>query len=313
MTGMDREAWLESRKRGLGGSDVAALFGVHPWMSPLTLYLDKIGELPDRPGTAAMAVGHELEPLTRRMYSEDTGRTVVDPQKRTQHPEHAFMLANTDGTVIACDDHDGDGVFEGKTTNPYSREKWRDGPPLYVQLQATHYMVVTGLRWSSIAVLVLGTKDPLKWCDIELDTEFAEMMIEAERKFWTEHVEARIPPEADGHPATTEALRVLHPQDSGLMVDMPPEAADWGRELADVKKTIAKLKKQEEIYKNRICQAIGDATYGILPDGSGWVYRTTDRKGYTVKPGKQRKLLTTSAKAMGAHKKAAKEVLKRLS
>ena len=49
--GMDRSTWLAARMHGpkgdipytVGGSDVAAIFGVSPWTTPLELWMIKKG------------------------------------------------------------------------------------------------------------------------------------------------------------------------------------------------------------------------------------------------------------------------------
>ena len=38
----DREEWLKQRLPGIGGSEAAAVLGVCPWKSPLSLYLSLI-------------------------------------------------------------------------------------------------------------------------------------------------------------------------------------------------------------------------------------------------------------------------------
>ena len=51
--GMDRKTWLAVRAHGpdgsipitIGGSDVAAIFGISPWKTPLDLWLEKSGKL----------------------------------------------------------------------------------------------------------------------------------------------------------------------------------------------------------------------------------------------------------------------------
>lgn len=51
--GMDRRTWLAARAHGpdgsipiaIGGSDVAAIFGISPWKTPLDLWLEKSGKL----------------------------------------------------------------------------------------------------------------------------------------------------------------------------------------------------------------------------------------------------------------------------
>ena len=308
----ERDEWLASRRLGIGGSDVAALFGVHPWLSPYTLYLDKLGLLPEREDRAILNVGHELEPLTRRMYTEDTGRIVDAAQERFRHPKHEFMLATIDGTLAPCDGHTGPGVFEGKTTNPYSANDWIDGPPLYYLLQLTHYMVVTGRTWGSIAVLVLGEKDPLKWADVDLDAEFAEMMVEAERLFWTKHVLAQVPPDVDGHPSTTAAIKAMHPQDSGMVVELDDVAMSWRDELELTKAHAKELAARRDVLENRVKAAMRDATYAVLPDGTGWSWQTSDRREYMVKANSIRTLRSVSSRAMDKAKRDAEKLIDKM-
>jgi hypothetical protein len=38
-----RTAWHAARKRGLGGSDIAAVLGVSPWQKPMDVWLSKTG------------------------------------------------------------------------------------------------------------------------------------------------------------------------------------------------------------------------------------------------------------------------------
>ena len=44
---MTRDEWLESRRKGIGGSDASAILGLNPYSSPLAVYLDKIGKSED--------------------------------------------------------------------------------------------------------------------------------------------------------------------------------------------------------------------------------------------------------------------------
>lgn len=305
----NRDEWLESRRRGLGGSDIAALFDVHPWMSKYTLYLDKIGELPKRDDSAILQVGHALEPLTRKLYCESTGRIVETAQECFKHKEHDFMLATIDGSIPECDYKEGYGVFEGKTTNTHNKDLWNDGPPLYYALQTHHYMEVTGRKWGSVAVLVLGEKDPLMWTDIEHDNEFADMMIEAEKQFWNEHVVPRAPPDVDSHPMTTRVLKALHPNDNNRAIELPDAAIQWQNDMKMINYQLKELKREKDLLENQLRQAMGENTYGVLPDGSGFSYRTQDRDGFTVKPKSFRVMRTVTTKAMDGHKRTLEKKL----
>ena len=40
---MDHALWLEERRKGIGGSDVAAIMGLSPWKTAYQVYQDKRG------------------------------------------------------------------------------------------------------------------------------------------------------------------------------------------------------------------------------------------------------------------------------
>lgn len=61
---LDREGWLEARRDGLGGSDIAAILGLSPWRTPEQVAASKkrAGASPDFT-SAVMRRGNILEPL----------------------------------------------------------------------------------------------------------------------------------------------------------------------------------------------------------------------------------------------------------
>ena len=38
------DEWLDARRNGIGGSDVAAVLGANPWRTPLEVWLSKTGQ-----------------------------------------------------------------------------------------------------------------------------------------------------------------------------------------------------------------------------------------------------------------------------
>ena len=58
---MSREAWLELRRKGIGGSDAGVALGCHPFKSPLDLYLEKKKSKSKEVKGVAVQVGNELE------------------------------------------------------------------------------------------------------------------------------------------------------------------------------------------------------------------------------------------------------------
>lgn len=202
---MERAEWLEARRQGIGGSDAAAVLGVNPFKSPMTVYLDKLGELPEREPSEAMRQGTDFEAYVAQRFTEETGKRVRRCNRILYHPEHPFMLANIDRDVIGED-----AGLECKTTSPFNKCDFDAGEvPAVYQWQCMHYMAVTGASHWYIAVLVLGQSFHVY--RIDRDERLIEALIEREREFWEDHVVPRIPPLPTGSAADDDALGLLYP------------------------------------------------------------------------------------------------------
>lgn len=71
--GLSEEEWLAYRRKGIGGSDVAALLGISPWRTARDLFYDKlnIAVVEDHEDNwVALEMGHLLEPLVSE-YQDD--------------------------------------------------------------------------------------------------------------------------------------------------------------------------------------------------------------------------------------------------
>ena len=55
LTPASRTEWLALRTDTIGASEIAAILGVHPWLSPYELWARKSGLLPDVRGNAGNA------------------------------------------------------------------------------------------------------------------------------------------------------------------------------------------------------------------------------------------------------------------
>jgi len=202
---MSHEEWLASRRNGIGGSDASAILGVNPYSSPLKVYLDKIGKSEDKETNEAMRQGTDLEQYVADRFVEATGKKVRKCNKILQHPEYPWMLANIDRDIVGEN-----AGLECKTTSPYSKFKFDEGEinPHYYW-QCIHYMAVTGAdRWY-VSIVVLG-KSHHVFC-IERDEADIATLIEAEKDFWLNHVEPKVPPLPTGSEADGEALNALYP------------------------------------------------------------------------------------------------------
>lgn len=269
---LEREEWLNIRKKGIGSSDAAAAVGLNPYKSQLELWMEKTGrdaELPQldpTDDTSPAFWGTILEPIVASHYTNKTGNRVRRINAVLQHadPELSWMLANIDREVIGVEDVQ---ILECKTAGINGSRLWKEGVPEYVQLQVMHQLAVTGKQAADVAVLLGGQH--LEVYRIERDETMITQLIELERQFWY-YVETDTPPPADGSASADTALRCLFPQDQGETVDfsIDEELTLAYETLKQVREVISEQEKQESALKQKIQQAMGDASRAMFASGA---------------------------------------------
>jgi predicted phage-related endonuclease len=115
------------------------------------------------------------------------------------------------------------------------------------------------------------------------------VLLEKVEAFWG-LVQKRTPPEPDGSDSAKEALKSLYPRANGTTIQLPPESGEWSEQYQTVSAEVRELMKAKTEAANRLCAAIGDASFGISGDGSRWSYREQKRNGFTVQPSTTRVL-----------------------
>ena len=91
--------WLEWRRKGIGGSDAAAILGISPFATARDLYYDKLKILPFEEGEdnwVAKKMGHLLEDLVAEIFAQKTGYRIFQVKKMFHHPDYPWMLADVD-------------------------------------------------------------------------------------------------------------------------------------------------------------------------------------------------------------------------
>lgn len=295
-----REAWLAARRTGLGGSDAATIMGVNPWKSRYALWAEKLGLVPDDEESEAAEWGKRLEGVIAAKYAEVTGRKVMLHGSAVptilRHATRPYMLGSLDGD-IECPKHEGPGILEIKTTGAHRGDEWEEAAPLAYQVQVQHYMAVTGRRWGSFAALIGGQK--FRWYDVERNDAFIATLEAKCEEFWR-LIETRTPPDVDASESTTAALKALYPIDTGEAIDLGPDAIEWLDQLDAVKTELAAAEAKKRKLDNRIREAIGSASVGVVPGRGQFSLRLQRREAHTVSASEFRALRFTKAfKAKG--------------
>ena len=260
-TAMDeRQAWLEERRKGIGGSDSPVILGISPFKSRLDLWHEKRGETTDGPPTPAMQRGTHLEPLIAQVYSKKTGRKLRNVNQILRHKDHDWMIANIDRHIVA-DNGDGPGILEIKSPglSVFAKCK-REGLPDYYTIQLQHYLEVKGWSWGSFAVFN-AERWELLWFDVKRDPELVSIIIEKDSAFWGKVLSGEMP-DQDSKPDI-----VLPPSGPSELVTMDsPAWKDAVDRLREAKEIKAEAESYEETVKEEIITLMGDAQ---VAEGSG--------------------------------------------
>ena len=283
---MTHDEWLEARRIGIGGSDVSAIMGLNAYKSPLSVYLDKIGESPlEDTSSEAAFWGTQLEDVIARHYAETNGVKIRRNNHILIHPEYPWMIANIDREAFS--DIRGHYGVEVKTAGLRNSYLWDDGnvPVPYV-LQMQHYMAVTG--WDVfVCPALIGGQQYIER-EIPRDEAIIATLIEAEGEFW-DKVQRRIPPAWDGSQEASRILQALYPKaETGKQIVLPSTTLDvilahqeLDLQVKEAKGVVKDLETKKKAYEQEIAAIMGDAETGII-DGIQVTYKTTERKSYVV-------------------------------
>ena len=290
----NESSWLEKRKNGIGGSEVAVALGISPFKDPLTLYLQKKGEVERDEETERMYCGKKLEPVIADMFAEKTGLPLFDPGRFTlaEHREDPRLIATIDRRIISDDNSSRDGILEIKNIDHWNTS-WGDMVPIYYQIQVQHQMGVMGLEWAKVAAFVGGNN--LRIFDMQFDERVWKKIQTGVNEFF-QRLQNNDPPPADGSESSMKALEILYPADCGETVVLPAEFEAMDDRRQEIKEGAKRYNKGGDLYKEmraiegKIKAAIGGNRVGLMRNGASYSWGRVNKKGYEVKAMSYRQL-----------------------
>ena len=279
---LPREEWLAYRRRGIGGSDAAAVLGISPFMTGRDLYYDKLGisAAADDENWVAKEIGHRLEPLVAEIFSKRTGLKVFQKKFMFQHPQYPWMLADLDYLVKLPDGSIA--ILECKTSTSNSSENWwyagKEIVPAYYESQGRHYMAVMNYSKTFFCCLFTDTREAIIR-SIDRDMAYEEELIALEDTFWNENVVKQQPPEytENGDLVMKSVQRLLGPAatDAPPVVITPPQFSRVKQfmQLQEQKSgfdaEIKKLDKEMARLKALIVADMGNSCKALYEDAEG--------------------------------------------
>lgn len=270
MNEQEYKKWQAARRRGIGGSDIAAIMGLSPYKTRLDVWREKRGLAEPFEGNAATDWGKILEPVVADKYAATTDRIIVNWGQQIQHedPSLYFMLANIDRAVVnlgmtpVVSWKPGKGlttdrILEVKTAGFHSAHMWgepgTDQIPDHFLLQCQWYLEVTGTQICDVAVLIGG--QDFRIYTVERNEDLIREMIAAAIDFWA-CVEAGIEPEPQ---SLAECQARWQKADPGKSVIVGVDVVEAIAQIEEIKAAIDELQEEQERLKTEVIKAFEDA------------------------------------------------------
>lgn len=201
---MTRNEWLEERKKGIGGSDAAAIIGANPYKDNIKLWEEKTGRktADDISDKSYVKYGIEMEPILRESFKIKHPEFEIVHEENTiiKHPVYPFLFASLDGILINKETGE-KGILEIKTSEilrSMQKEKWKDQIPPNYYCQILHYLNVTGFTFVKLFAELNYEENyqvtktyTIERKDVEEDIKYLE---KKEIEFWKYIEEDKCPP-----------------------------------------------------------------------------------------------------------------------
>lgn len=189
-----RQAFLNNRKNGIGGSDAAAILGISPWRTQVDVWIDKVSHVLDFPcednPTLRQELGTFLEDKVVDLYERETESKC---RRHNKQLSQDCIIGNVDrlvcvngkfptskGEVITPK------ILECKTTS----KDWNGEVPDYYVCQCLQYIgLLPSVQTCDVAVLQYSPSLNFNIYTIERDDEAINSMFELEREFWARFVQ----------------------------------------------------------------------------------------------------------------------------
>lgn len=181
--------WLVERKKRIGGSEIAAILGISPWMTPFQLWEIKTGlkEQEDISNKPHVVRGILAEPIARDKFSKKYGKLFVP----TVWPVIEGCLGASDDGYCAETNE----IIEIKAMGEQAHENVKSGDiPEYYYCQMLWTMGVSGATRCHFISVRPESNYELATIVVDFDKRSFEAIKEKALAFW-KLVETKTPPE----------------------------------------------------------------------------------------------------------------------
>lgn len=239
----------------VGGSDAAAIAGVHPHKRPIDVWR-RVVEGHTVEQNAAMRRGVLLEPVIRQMWQEETGFQLLGPRK-LRHPMHGFMRASLDDVAIAAGE---ERVVEYKSVNARVANRYgigQDEVPEEHICQVQFYLALS--QWDVGYLVALLGGDELRTYTLLADHDLQGMLLDEVERFWRDYVATKTPPPVDGSEGFAQYIRGRYGSDKGAVIQADDRLEELALNFRQASMNLDEAETIKQKLRQQLELAIGDA------------------------------------------------------
>lgn len=248
---MNKAEWLEWRRQGIGGSDIAAIVGLNPWKGPCDVYLEKVMGTNVEESTA-MEWGTRLEEPIARKYAEVKCVELAHAEPRVGAKDH--YRATFDRISPSKP-----GLVEIKTAG--RDDGWglegSDDIPANYHAQVTWYCGIGGFDAADVAVLFTASRRFAIYT-VPFDEELFGLYCQQADHFWDSYVLPKVPPPPDGSEGASRLLATRFPRDIAPVMLPTVQMNELMEDLKIARDALDRYGTMEQTAINRIKSILGD-------------------------------------------------------
>lgn len=273
-----RAEFLQRRKIGIGGSDVAAVLGLSRWKSPFELWKEKTAEeLPEDTTSDVLTLASYLEDYTAQKYAAAVGLKVRRRNSLLVSKDYPFLIGNIDREI--CGDKRGVGFLECKAVSNFNfrRIEFYGLPDEYVFQKEHYFFVANGLyKWGAFAILNRDNGRLLTF-DVAPNGELYAEALPKLKDFW-HCVETNTPPSVELPPLPEV------PKYEGKLEDFNADASLAGllKEYDEAATILSEATELADNVKQQIAEHL-QSHEAVECNGKRIFYRATRSKRFDAK------------------------------
>lgn len=249
----DKEHWLSLRTKDITSTEISALFGLSPYITPFELFHRKLQQVDVKiEESERMKWGSRLEHSIAQGIAEDQGWENVRPFKDYMRiPE--FRLGSSFDEEVGDDQ-----LLEIKNVDgiQFKRQWSEEEAPPHIELQVQHQLLVSGRKLAWIGALVGGNQVCL--LQREPQPMIHQQIIERAEEFW-KRIENNDAPEIDFQKDADLLLKIYGNAESGKVLQASSEVDYLARQYKETSKLETEYAKRKKEIRAEILSLIGDA------------------------------------------------------